>query len=193
MKRSFALVLAAMFTLSLLAFARPVAAAISQTTITMRVSGCEGCTIIPATTPADSTEIYNGPRTKVKNGFASFVVPTAMTTGMYFAIEAAWKSEINAEPLIVFQYKGATAGGTVSKADAKSYKKASPCWSGTSASTAEIAVTVRRVWMPAFPPKDGARTQVPLAWVAPTQNALAPFWPVIKGVLAVQDSVECAV
>lgn len=172
--------------------APPASAAIQQTTITMNVTGCEGCTIIPATTPADSTEIYNGPRTKVKNGGATIVVPTAMTSGMYFAIDAAWKSEINAEPLIVFQYKGAAEGERITRAEALTYKKASPCWSGTSASSADINVRVRRVWMPAFPPSAGARTQVPLAWVIPTQDAPAPFWPVIKGVLAVQNSVECA-
>ncbi len=173
-------------------FAQPASAAVQQTTITMNVTGCEGCTIVPATTPADSTEVYNGPRTKVKNGVATIVVPTAMTVGMYFAVDAAWKSDINAEPLIVFQYKGAPVGANVTRAEALKYKKASPCWSGTSSSSASIDVRVRRVVMPAFPPKPGARTQVPLAWVRPTQNASAPFWPVIKGVLAVQNSVECS-
>lgn len=192
MKRGFILGVTALLGLSMLTVAQPASAATQQTTITMTVTGCEGCTIVPATTPADSTETYNGPRVKVKNGVATIVVPTAMTSGMYFGVEAAWKSDINAQPLIVFQYKGAPVGGSPTKADVMSYKKASPCWSGTSSSTAAIAVMVRRVWMPAFPPKAGARTQVPLAWVKPTQNATAPFWPTIKGVLAVQNSVECA-
>lgn len=31
----------------------------------------------------------------------------ALTTGMYFLLQASWRVEINAQPLIVYQYKGA--------------------------------------------------------------------------------------
>lgn len=182
----------ALVVIAALPFASPAVAATQMTTITMSVTGCEGCVIVPATTPAGATDIYNGPRTKVRNGVATIVVPTAQTAGMYFGIEPSWKSMINAQPLIVFQYKGAAGGGTVTRAEAMSYKKASACWAGTTNSSTSLEVVVRRVWMPAFNPgKPASRTQVPLAWVVPTQKALAPFWPSVKGVLAVQNTVDC--
>lgn len=195
MKRERAVV-AAVLTLAVpfaVPIAAPASAAESMTTITMSVSGCEGCTIIPTTTPAGSSDIYNGPKAKVMNGVATMTVPTSQTAGMYFGIKASWKSQVNAQPLIVFQYKGAQVGGSPTKAQAMAYTRASACWAGTTDAAVDIQVVVRRVWMPAFDPGSTGtkRTQVPIAWVLPTQNGLAPFWPTVKGVLAVQDSVGC--
>lgn len=169
-------------------------AAPASTTITMSVTGCEGCVITPARTPADSTDVYNGPKATVRNGVATFVVPTAQTSGMYFSIDTDKPTQINAVPLIVFQYKGAAPGTTVTKAQGRAYKRASPCWTGTTAATAAISVTVARVLMPAFvpgKPNSHKKTAVPMAWVVPTLSAPAPFWPLVKGVLATQDSVAC--
>ncbi len=171
--------------------AAPATAAPAATTLTMSVSGCEGCTITPSQYRTGMKTPWSGAGVKVIDGVATLVVPTANTNGMTFAIDATWKVEINAQPLIVFQYKGAPVGGVVTKADATSYKRASACWSGTSAPTADIAVTVRRVWMPAFPPKHGRRTQVPLAWVTPTPKAPGGFEQAYKGVLATQDVGVC--
>ena len=192
MKRVVATV-AAFLIVAAMQAAGPALAASPMTTITMSVSGCEGCTIIPATNPAGSSDIYNGPETKVSNGIATITVPTSQTAGMYFGILPSWKSEINARTLIVFQYRGARVDGTLTKSQAMAFSKASACWAGTADDTVDIRVTVRRVWMPAdFPTATGAkRTQVPLAWVEPTQDALPPFWPAIKGVLLTQDSVDC--
>lgn len=174
----------------------PPAAATGTTTITFKVTGCEGCVLQAATTPAGSDDIYNGPKAKVRNGVATMTVPTEQTAGMYFALDAAWTVAINAQPLVVFQYEGAAQGSRVTKAEAKATKRASACWSGTTADAATIRITVRRVWQEAFDPGgplEGKKTQVPMAWVTPTRTALPPFWPTVDGVLATQDSVDCAV
>lgn len=192
MKRGFTLGVSALLGLSMLTFAQPASAAVQQTTITMTVSGCEGCTIRPGTLQSDTATPYNGPVTKVKNGVATFTVPTAMTVGMTFALDASWNPAINAEPLIAFQYKGLKPGSVPTKAAAKASKFASPCWSGTSQSTITLDVVVKKVWMKAFPPKPGKRTQAPVAWVTPTQDAPKPFLNTFKGVLAVQDAIVCA-
>ena len=174
----------------------PPASAAESTTITFRVTGCEGCVLQAATTPAGSDDIYNGPKAKVRNGVATMTVPTEQTAGMYFSVNASWKVEINAQPLLVFQYEGAEQGDRVTKAEGRAATRASACWAGTTSDTATIRVTVRRVWQEAFDPggpNDGGRTQVPMAWVVPTRTALPPFWKTVDGVLATQDSVPCAV
>lgn len=174
----------------------PPAAAAETTTITFRVTGCEGCVLQAATTPAGSDDIYNGPKAKVRNGVATMTVPTEQTAGMYFSVDAPWKVEINAQPLLVFQYQGVREGARMTKAQGRAAKRASACWAGTTANAATIRVTVRRVWQEAFDPggpNDGGRTQVPMAWVVPTQAALPPFWKTFDGILATQNSVDCAV
>jgi hypothetical protein len=174
----------------------PPAAAAETTTITFRVTGCEGCVLQAATTPSGSDDIYNGPKAKVRNGVATMTVPTEQTAGMYFSVDASWPVQINAQPLLVFQYEGAGQGTRVTKAQGRASKRASACWAGTTAGSATIRVTVRRVWQEAFDPggpNEGGRTQVPMAWVVPTRSALPPFWRTFDGVLATQDSVDCAV
>ena len=50
------------------------------------------------------------------------------------------------------------------------------------------------MWGPAFdpmaknPPK---RALQPLAWVVPTQQSAAPYWPLFKGALQAQDTPVC--
>lgn len=169
----------------------PAQAADPTTTITFRVTGCEGCVLQGATTP-ETGDVYNAPKARVQGGVATVTVPTAETVGMYFSVDAPWKVLINAQPLLVFQYKGQPAGGRTTRPQAMASKRASACWAGTTAPTVELRVVVHRVRMPAFDPGGTAKTtQVPMAYVVPTQAALTPFWPLVKGVLATQNSVAC--
>ena len=165
----------------------------ASTTITLNVTGCDGC-VFQAQNATDVASPFNGPKAKVTKGVAVMTVPTAQTVGMVLTLQPSWTSESNAEPLVVFQYKGAAPGQRITKSQAMTYKKASPCWAGTDAAQAQIRITVRRVWAPAFDPGNAnpGRTQLPLAWVVPTQAAPTPFWPTYKGVLATQNVVECS-
>jgi hypothetical protein len=171
----------------------PASAAEGSTTITLKVTGCNGC-VFQAQNSTDVANPYNGPKAKVSGGVATMTIPTVQTSGMVLSIDPSWDSKSNAEPLVVFQYQGAEPGTRVTKAKAKTYKKASPCWVGTADAAAQIRITVRRVWAPAFDPgaANPGRTQLPLAWVIPTTAAPTPFWPTYKGSLATQNSVQCA-
>lgn len=154
------------------------------------------CVITPARTPADVDQAYNGPRATVTNGVATFVVPTAQTNGMYFSIDTPKPAQINAAALIVFQYKGSAPGGlTVTKAQGQASRRASACWAGTD----EGRWTSTSLWLGSscrrsFRASPTAHGRPPCRWpgVVPTDPALAPFWPLVKGVLATQNSVECA-
>lgn len=169
----------------------PALAADPTTTITFRVTGCEGCVLWGATTP-ESGAIYQAPKARVRGGVATATVPTAQTRGMYFSVDAPWKVLINAQPLLVFQYKGQPVGERTTRPQAIAAKRASACWAGTTSPAVELRVVVHRVRMPAFDPGGSAKTtQVPMAYVVPTQEAMVPFWPLVKGVLATQNSVAC--
>jgi hypothetical protein len=189
MRRSLAAAIAAVMVLPIVP-AVSASAAEPMTTLTMTVRGCEGCTITPSTFRRSATGDWTGTRVKVVNGVATLVVPTSQTPGMAFAIDAPWRVEINAQPYITMQYKGATPGGTVTRAQAIAAKKGTACWAGTSDPTAALTVRVSRVLMPAFPDGDH-KTRVPLAWVTPTSSSPGGYSPAYQGVIASQDVWVC--
>jgi hypothetical protein len=176
-----------------MAIAAPPVMAEDMTTLTLKVTGCDGCTI-SAWTPTLSSEGGPTVKAKVKDGIATLQIPTAQTTGTSFQLDPVQDPLMNAVTLIVFQYKGAQPGARITKAQAKTYRRGSACWTGTSEATAELRVRVRRVWGPAFdplvtnPPK---RSLQPLAWVVPTQQSAAPYWPLFKGALQTQNNPIC--
>lgn len=173
--------------------AAPPAMAEDMTTLTLRVSGCDGCTISAWTPTVSST---GGPTVtaRVKDGVATMQIPTAQTTGTSFQIDPVKDPDMDAVTLIVFQYRGVEPGVRVTKAQAKTYRRGSACWAGTTGTTAQLRVRVRRVWGPAFAPSaanPAKRTLQPLAWVVPTEQSAAPYWPLFKGALQVQDNPTC--
>ena len=99
----------------------PAHAASPTTTITLKVTGCEGCTIgvqraitggnPSKITPAKPT-FWEGTPVKVKSGVATLKVPTANTSGMSFTIAAPWESGTNFVSNIVLG-SALPAGSTV--------------------------------------------------------------------------------
>lgn len=167
------------------------------TTITIRVAGCEGCTISAWTAVPASGDAGDGGATAkatVANGVAVMRLPTSQTRGASFQIDPVEDPFMNAVTLIVFRYKGAQVGDEVTKAQAATYTKGSACWAGTSQATARFDVRVRSVWGPAFDPlatDPPARARQPVAWVVPTQPSAAPYWPLFKGALQAQNTPDC--
>ena len=163
-------------------------AATVDTTITMAVSGCEGCTITPVQAITGSSNVYTGTPVKVTGGQAVFVVPTSKTVGMSFNLEATWQVDINAMPVIVTQYQGISPGQAVTRAQALAAKRATACWAGTTSSSVSLQVQVGRVMMPGFP---SGRAKVPLAWFVPTAATTGGFSKAYKGTIAQQDAWYC--
>lgn len=161
-----------------------------STTVTMRVTGCDGCSITPTQGLRLSTNnatTWVGTTVTVTDGRAVMVVPTRRTAGMSFTIDLPNPVQIGAMPVITTQYKGAVPGRVVSREQARAATDASACWSGTSSSTANLDVKVGRVVMKKFPGPGLVR--VPLAWVVPTLDAPGGFDEAFKGVLGTQEGV----
>lgn len=163
-------------------------AAEPSTVITMRVAGCEGCTITPVQAVTGQSSIWTGTAVTVKGGQAQFTVPTSRTAGMSFNLDASWRVDINAEPVIVTQYQGFAAGDRVSAAQAKSAKKATACWAGTNEAAITLSVRVGRVMTAGFP---SGRAKVPLAYFVPTLATTGGFSDTVKGTIAQQEAWWC--
>ena len=116
-------------------------------------------------------------------------VPVASTQGMSFNITAPWKVDIDAEPVIVTQYQGRAEGSLVTKGQAMASAKATACWSGTTAASVTLRVSVRRVTLPGM--MKGSTVKVPLAWMRPTVGTTGGFDKAQKGVIAQQEAWYC--
>jgi hypothetical protein len=167
----------------------------TSTTITLNVTGCEGCVISASQfrkKDADSPSggVYSSKDVTVTNGVAVLQVPTARTSGMYFLIQTPRPARIDAQPLITTQVRGFRAGTTLTRAQQIAGARASACWAGTSQPAVTLGVTVNRVLMPSFP-NAKKKTSVPLARFSPTLKAPGGFGPAYKGVLATQDVWPC--
>ena len=186
----------------------PISAA-TQTLVTLNFTGngCEGCVIWPrqliyASDKGGQDVSWNddgSTQRKVRGGSVTFSVPTESTRGMYFFIDttavagskALWM--LDALPMVVFQYAGYSPGEWVERAQAVKASSASPCWSGTTEASVSLSINVRTVKLQALSRTQGGSTtvRVPLAWVAPTEEAFGGFWNTDRGVLAANGDPGC--
>ena len=180
----------------------PISAA-TQTRVTLNFTGngCEGCVISPeqliyATDNGGQEVSWNGKGRKVRGSSVTFLVPTESTRGMMLWIhapESKFGGWLDANPLVVFQYAGYSPGEWVERAQAVKASSASPCWSGTTEASVSLSVNVRAVKLQALSRTQGGSTtvRVPLAWVAPTEEAFGGFWNTDRGVLAANGDPGC--
>jgi len=171
--------------------ARPAAAA--RTTVTLVVTGCDGCTIgVQRAIDANSTvtphrpTYWNGRKTKVSAGRATFSVPTAYTAGMSFTISAPWQGGAGFVANIVLGDSSA-GGKQVTPGQAQHRKLATACWAGTASATATIHVLVTRVMVEGYTKPE----PTPLAWASPTVPTVGPLGETVSGTLGNQEAYYC--
>ena len=170
--RALALVVAATLTLSL-ALVGPTTAAggrsAPNTVLTVNVRSCEGCEItLVSYLDGDMGDGWASDPHTVQNGKAAFVVPTAKTEGLSVMVRTPWEGQTGYVTMVVFRYKGLAAGERIGFNRARTMKKASGCWAGTTEKQASLRFKVRRVNVP------GVHGKVPgnIAW-APHDPGLA--------------------
>ena len=183
----------------------PISAA-TQTLVTLNFTGngCEGCVITPrqliyASDNGGQDVSWNddfSTQRRVRGDSVTFLVPTESTRGMMIWIHAPESKSggwLDANPLVVFQYAGYSPGEWVERAQAVKASSASPCWSGTTEASVSLTVNVRAVKLQALSRTQGGSTtvRVPLAWVAPTEEAFGGFWNTDRGVLAANGDPGC--
>ena len=183
----------------------PISAA-TQTLVTLNFSGngCEGCVITPrqliyASDNGGQDVSWNddfSTQRKVRGDSVTLRVPTESTRGMYFLLdppESKSLDMLDANPMVVFQYAGYSPGEWVERAQAVKASSASPCWSGTTEASVSLTVNVRAVQLQGSSRTQGGSTtvRVPLAWVAPTEQAFAGFMGASRGLIAANGDPGC--
>ena len=170
----------------------PAHAASPTTTITLKVTGCEGCTIgvqraitggnPSKITPAKPT-FWEGTSVKVKSGVATLKVPTANTSGMSFTITAPWESGTNFVSNIVLG-SALPAGSTVTSSQQAATTKATACWAGTAKTDVTIKVQVAKASL-------GGGATAASAWATPTVATVGALADTTKGTLGNQEAYYC--
>lgn len=129
-------------------------APVKRTSLTLRVRGCDGCTIQPVRA-GNTVAIpeWRGKMKKVRNGSVHWRVSTRHTIGMSFDISDPDAVNVGAMPDIVVAYRGIAVGDRVPAGVAKHKKRANGCWSGTHKGSITLRVRVERFpATSAFPP-----------------------------------------
>lgn len=206
MNRTLALLVGTCVTAGAVMLASTPTRAADSTTITLTFvgDGCVGCKVTPqsliATEPSSLYTAFDDGAPYVVGGdnTVTFEVPTPATRGMTFIIDDPSKADsthsANFETLIAMQYKGTSPGKRTSTKKAKRGKSASPCWSGTTSSDANLTVKVssRKVQgTPHYGFTGKKKVEIPLAWVVPAQKVVGGFTPTEGGVVGAQDIFPC--
>ena len=178
--------------------AAPATADSTHTLVTLNFTGngCDGCVITPrqliyAWDNGGQELSWDGQSRKVRGDSVTFRVPTESTRGMYFYIdEPAFDSDgfYDAAPMVVFQYAGYQPGEWVERSQAVKASSASPCWAGTTDDKVALDVNVRKVRVEGV---SDTRVRLPLAWVAPTEQAFGGFMNTDRGVIAANGDPGC--
>ncbi len=183
----------------------PISAA-TQTLVTLNFTGngCEGCVITPrqliyASDNGGQDVSWNddsSTQRKVRGDSVTLRVPTESTRGMYFFIDAPESKSgafYDSAPMVVFQYAGYSPGEWVERAQAVKASSGSPCWSGTTEASVSFTVNVRAVKRQGLTDTPGGPTtvRVPLAWVAPTEQAFGSFMNTDRGIVATNGDPGC--
>ena len=166
-------------------------AASASTTITLKVTGCEGCTIgvqraitggNPSKISPAKPTFWEGTPAKVKGGIVTFKVPTANTSGMSFTITAPWESGTNYVSNIVLG-SAVPVGSAVTASQQAATTKATACWAGTKKTTATITVQVTKAI-------SGGATAA-RAWATPTVATVGTLADTTDGTLGNQEAYYC--
>ena len=177
--------------------------AVTQTRVTLTFTGdgCKGCVISPeqliyASDNGGQESSWSGKDRKVRGDSVTFLVPTESTRGLMFYIDAPESKSgafLDARPMVVFQYAGYSPGEWVERAQAVKASRASPCWTGTTEVSVSLAVNVRAVKLQGVNDTPGGSTtvRVPLAWVAPTEQAFGGFAKTDRGAVAANGDPGC--
>ncbi|KAA1422438.1 hypothetical protein FE697_014930 [Mumia zhuanghuii] len=165
----------------------------ARTLVTLKMPGCEGCTVQPARWIRGSDHGWEGKPKKVRDGKVRWRIRTARTRGLTFAVlrdpSAAPAAALGAVPLVVAGYRGKAAGSTVTNAYASTARRATPCLAGTTKArwTRKVVARYHRVDDPTGP----GTVRVPRYFFKHTQRSTNPYARTFRGTLAAQDVYVC--
>ena len=164
-----------------------------RTTLTIKAPDCNGCSIELQQglwKPDGGARVWDGPRRTVRHGSVTFSVPTRRTHGMSMLVRAPWEGALPAITTVVFRYGHEQPGDPVGLREARSKRRGSACWAGTTQEQVTIPLATHRVRVPG-----NAQRWVPgtIAYTSVTQDWMRPVRRVWHGVMGSQDVNICGV
>lgn len=163
------------------------------TTVTLAVTGCNGCRVTPVWYPSASepADYWVGPTRSVRRGIVRFTIARRHTFGLSFRIRDPRAVRDRGVPVIVMRYGQRRAGSPVSARAARNATIAYHCYAGTRRDRIRIPVTVDR-----FRGRD-SRTGELGHLIRPYADPTARWWdfgyPVLirRGVATTHDAGPC--
>jgi hypothetical protein len=162
-------------------------AALSKTRITLLVDGCRHCPFELVQARTDPIRLWQSRWKNVRKGRVSFLVPTRRTHSMSINLNPTW-NDSNAVANVVIRYGREHAGDRVGAIEARQKNRAAGCWAGTSRTSIQFTVHVRK-----FRIKDleGNPGRAPRAWLAITRAWVPPMVLAKRGAIGNQDAFYC--
>ena len=107
--RRLPLLLVALLVLAAPCLAAPAAVAAPgerpTTRLVLKVSGCEGCRVLPSSS-VDAGKVWQAAAGTVRDGRVVFDVPTKRTRGLRLVLDAPWEGETGGVAHVVMRYQG---------------------------------------------------------------------------------------
>jgi hypothetical protein len=155
--------------------------------VTFQTPGCDGCDVAVMNGASRPENQWDGGTKTVQDDQVTCRIPRPRTHGLSMTVVAPWEGDLGYTTVVSFRYPGHDVGDAVDFSDARSQKRGSPCWGGTSHPDLTIPLTVRQVTVPGSTgPTDGT-----IAYADLTQAWLKPMLPGHQGVLGAQDLIVC--
>jgi hypothetical protein len=163
-------------------------AAVSRTRLTFAVTGCEGCEFRLTQALNGRQNVWQSKGKVVTDGTVTWSVPTSRTRGLSVTVLAPWDGGAGYVPTVVFRYAGERVGDAVTKAAARSKRRASSCWAGT---TKEARTMRIRVVHASAESPSGEPIKTPRAFTPVTQRWEKPMYRAWRGISGTQDATYC--
>ena len=167
------------------------------TSLTLRVHGCEGCTIQPVQARGGSNPVWRGKIKTVTNGLVHWTTAQRRTVGMSFDIFDPNAVALDFMTDIVIAYPGLDVGERVPAGFAKHHKRANACWAGSRRASVSLRVRVEQFpSMSEFPPQvPGYQIRPYFVWTKPFVRIFdgkgGSYSAAGKGVTGNQDAYYC--
>ncbi len=159
---------------------KPLRAQVAKTTITLDVTGCDGCTVTLVQSLPNGHVGFERKRT-ITEGRAIISVPTRKTRGVLTILDVPGFDSL---VFTGMRYPGKRVGSTVSFRSLAGKERGYACWGGTTERQATIPITVRRVTPDGEPP-------YVVAWASTTQPWTAPAFFASDGFITALDLTPC--
>jgi hypothetical protein len=164
------------------------ARAVTSTRITLLIDRCRHCPVALFQARTDPIRVWHTGWKNVHHGRVTFRVPTHRTHSMSIDLNPTW-SDANAVTNVVIRYADEQAGDRVTAAVARNKRRAAGCWAGTSDTSVQLKVHVRRYRIKDL---EGNPGRAPRAWLATTQAWVPPMVRAKRGAIGNQDAFFCS-